>query len=43
MEILFEHCNDDQSEEASEKCISKIEKEENFDLSEYDYNKRLWF
>lgn len=43
MEILFEQCNDDQSEEASEKCTPKKGKEENFDISEYDYNKRLWF
>lgn len=43
MELLIEQCEHNQSEEPCEECAPKIETEENFDISDYDYNKRLWF
>jgi hypothetical protein len=43
MELLFEQCKHNQSEEPCEECTPKKEIEENLETSEYDYNKRLWF
>ena len=45
MELLFEHYDQNGSEESCEECTPKKEIEENLDLDtyEYDYNKRLWF
>ncbi|WP_285858065.1 hypothetical protein [Neobacillus cucumis] len=40
--VLFEQCKHNQLEELCEECTPK-KNEENFDISEYDYNKRLWF
>jgi hypothetical protein len=43
MELLLEQCEHNQSGEPCEECTPKKESEENFDIYEYDYNKRLWF
>jgi hypothetical protein len=43
MELLIEQCEYNQSEEPCEECIPKKEREEDFEISEYDYHKRLWF
>jgi hypothetical protein len=43
MELLFNQCEHNQSEEPCEECTPKKEREEDFDISEYDYHKRLWF
>lgn len=41
MELLLKQCEPNQSEEPCEENTPKIE--ENDDIYEYDYNKRLWF
>ncbi|WP_258309212.1 hypothetical protein [Cytobacillus oceanisediminis] len=43
MELLMEQVDHDQSEEPCEEWTPKTEGEENFDTSDYDYHKRLWF
>ncbi|MGX6445054.1 hypothetical protein ACWM35_17720 [Neobacillus sp. K501] len=43
MELLIKQCEHNHSEEPCEECTPNIETEENFDILEYDYNKRLWF
>jgi hypothetical protein len=43
MDLLIEQCEHNQSEEPCEVCSPKIETEESYEISEYDYNKRLWF
>jgi hypothetical protein len=43
MELLLEQCEHNQTEEPCEECTPKKEGEETYDISEYDYNKRLWF
>jgi DNA polymerase III gamma/tau subunit len=43
MELLLEQCEHNKSEEPCEECAPKIEKDENMDLYEYDYYKRIWF
>lgn len=43
MELLIEQCEHTQTEEPCEKCTPKKETEENSNIYEYDYNKRLWF
>ncbi|MCM3569269.1 hypothetical protein [Neobacillus mesonae] len=45
MESILEQCEHTQSDELCEECTPKkdIEIEENYDIYEYDYNKRLWF
>ncbi|WP_256218539.1 hypothetical protein [Bacillus sp. MUM 116] len=43
MELLLELREHNQSEEPCEEGTPNKEKEENFDISDYDYNKRLWF
>ncbi|MDQ6595846.1 MULTISPECIES: hypothetical protein [Bacillaceae] len=43
MELLFELRVYNQSEEPCEENIPNKEIEENFDIPDYDYNKRLWF
>jgi hypothetical protein len=43
MELLIELREDNKPEEPSEECTPKPAEEENVDLYEYDYNKRLWF
>jgi hypothetical protein len=43
MELLFEQCEHNQSEEPCKECTPKKESEENIEISEYDYHKRLWF
>jgi hypothetical protein len=43
MELLFEQCKHNQSEEPCDECSPKKEEEEKIDISEYDYHLRLWF
>lgn len=43
MELLFEQCEHNKSEEPCEECAPKTENDENMDLYEYDYYKRIWF
>lgn len=43
MELLFEQCKHNQSEEPCEECTPKKEGEESTDITEYDYHLRLWF
>ncbi|MEH7111305.1 hypothetical protein V7124_02870 [Neobacillus niacini] len=43
MELLLSQCEHNQSEEPSEECAPNKENDENLDLYEYDYNKRIWF
>lgn len=43
MELLFEQCEHNKSEEPCEECAPKKESDENMDLYEYDYYKRIWF
>jgi hypothetical protein len=43
MELLLSQCEYNQSEEPSEECAPNKENDENLDLYEYDYNKRIWF
>lgn len=43
MEYLVEQCEHNQTEEPCEECTPNKDREENFDISEYDYHKRLWF
>lgn len=43
MEQLMKQSDHNQTEETCEESTPKIETEENFDISDYDYHKRLWF
>ncbi|WP_269082999.1 hypothetical protein [Sporosarcina globispora] len=43
MELLMEQCEHGQHEEPCEECAPNKKGEENFDTSDYDYHKRLWF
>jgi hypothetical protein len=43
MELLIKQYDYKQTEESSEECTPNTDREENLDVSEYDYNKRLWF
>ncbi len=43
MELLIEQCEHNQTEEPCEDCAPNKEGEQTYDISEYDYNKRLWF
>jgi hypothetical protein len=43
MELLLEQCEHNQSDEPCEECTPKKEKEDTFEISDYDYSKRLWF
>lgn len=43
MELLFEQCKHNQSEEPCDECTPKKDGEESTDISEYDYHLRLWF
>lgn len=44
MELLFEQCEHNESEEPCKECTPNIEEgEENFNISDYDYYKRIWF
>jgi hypothetical protein len=44
MELLFEQCEHNKSEEPCEECAPKKDNDnENMDLYEYDYYKRIWF
>jgi hypothetical protein len=42
MELLLEQCEHNKSEEPCEECAPKKD-DENMDLYEYDYYKRIWF
>jgi hypothetical protein len=43
MELLIEQSNHNGTQESCEEHTPKKEMEENLDIYEYDYNKRLWF
>ncbi|WP_256989066.1 hypothetical protein [Bacillus sp. EB106-08-02-XG196] len=43
MELLLTQCEHNQSEEPCEECAPNKESDDNMDLYEYDYNKRIWF
>jgi phosphohistidine phosphatase SixA len=43
MELIFEQCDHNKQEEPCEECAPNKESEDNMDLYEYDYNKRIWF
>ena len=43
MELLIKQCEHNQSEEPCEECAPNNDHDENLDLYEYDYNKRIWF
>ncbi|MEH7309354.1 hypothetical protein [Neobacillus drentensis] len=43
MELLLEQCKHNQLEEPCEECNPKKEEQDKADISEYDYNLRLWF
>ncbi|MDQ0200051.1 hypothetical protein [Neobacillus ginsengisoli] len=43
MDLLLEQCEHNHAEEPCEECAPKKEREEDFDIFEYDYQKRIWF
>lgn len=42
MEKLLEQCEHNETEKPCEECAPKKDNED-YDIYEYDYNKRLWF
>ena len=43
MELLLKQCEHNQTEEPCEECAPNKDSDDNMDLYEYDYNKRIWF
>ncbi|WHY03085.1 hypothetical protein [Neobacillus sp. DY30] len=43
MELLLEQCEHNKTEKPCEECAPTKDNDENIDLYEYDYYKRIWF